>query len=285
MRKQKFNIVVIICYYGEFPWYFSYFLHSCRFNPSIDFMIISDTEYSFELSGNIIFKRKSFEEVKKMASKKMGFEVAIDTPYKLCEFKPAYGLIFSDLIEGYDFWGQSDLDNIFGNIRSFLNDGVLGSYDFISVRHDYTTGCFTVHRNNDFIKNIFKRSKDYRKVYSSAGYFGFDEFNFRHHLIHKAHSISEVETEIETFTHVIKLADSNNELKAYFDFILLEGVPGKIRFDKGRIIYNNKFEAILYHLYWLKKVYDPLKAPSKIPDIYFISPTRVYYPKKRKTIA
>lgn len=32
------------CWYGKFPWYFPYFLHSCSFNSSIDFYIITDNQ-------------------------------------------------------------------------------------------------------------------------------------------------------------------------------------------------------------------------------------------------
>jgi hypothetical protein len=36
------RILFIITYMGQFPWYFPYFLHSCRYNPTIDFLIFTD---------------------------------------------------------------------------------------------------------------------------------------------------------------------------------------------------------------------------------------------------
>jgi hypothetical protein len=41
LGEQK-SIVILICYFGKLPWYFRYFLHSCKFNTSIDFFLISD---------------------------------------------------------------------------------------------------------------------------------------------------------------------------------------------------------------------------------------------------
>ena len=38
------KIAMITCWYGSFPWYFPYFIHSCTYNPSIDFYIITDNE-------------------------------------------------------------------------------------------------------------------------------------------------------------------------------------------------------------------------------------------------
>lgn len=280
MNSAKYKILILICYYGNFPWYFKYFLHSCKFNPSIDFFIFSDINFEDELPANVSILKKTLVEIESLASDKLGFKVCIDFPYKLCDFKPAYGLLFSEYTKGYDFWGQSDIDNIYGNIRNFMTDSVLSEFDFISVRHDYTTGCFALYRNNDLMNNLFKRSKDYKRVLSCVKYMGFDEFNFLHPLLDEGKSFKEVETEIETFTHIIKSTVINKEIKAKFDFILLEGVPGKIKFDNGRIIYNNLFEAVLYHLFWLKKNFNPNKIPKIIPNVYYISPTRIYNLKR-----
>ena len=31
------SIAILTCWYGEYPWYFPYFIHSCVYNPSVDF--------------------------------------------------------------------------------------------------------------------------------------------------------------------------------------------------------------------------------------------------------
>jgi len=59
----------------------------------------------------------------------LGFEVDIESEYKLCDFKPAYGLIFSEHFKDYDFWGYCDIDIIFGNIRAYMTDVLLNEYD------------------------------------------------------------------------------------------------------------------------------------------------------------
>ena len=270
------KIIILICYYGEFPWYFPYFLHSCNFNPTIDFLIFSDIKHTYSLPSNVTIVNKSIEEIKKLASKKLSLAVNIDFPYKLCDFKPAYGLIFENYTKGYDFWGQSDIDVIYGNIRNFMTDEMWNKYDFISIRHDYTSGCFALYKNNELINNIFKRSKDYKKVFSNSQHYCFDECNFAWDELTDGKSIFEVKTEIESFTHIIKTAERNSEIQAYFDFILIEGLVGKMKFDNGKIVYKNLYEGILYHLYWLKRVYFPAKISKQIPDVYHISRTRIY---------
>lgn len=278
MKANQKSIAIIICYLGKLPWYFDHFAHSCKYNPTVDFIIVTDdTTYSEPVSFNVKFVYKSLAEINACATEKLGLPVQIINGYKLCDFKPTYGIIFSELLQGYDFWGQCDIDVIFGDLRYFLDERMLNDFDFINVRHDYTAGCFYLFRNNPFMNNFFRRSKDYQKVLSSSEHFCFDECNFGHRFLSEGKSIFEIETPIQSFTHIIRTAERNNEIKAYFDFILIEGVPGRIKFNNGKIIYKNTFEAILYHLIGLKQVYRPKSLPAFIPGVYYISPTRIYH--------
>lgn len=272
------SIAVITCWYGAYPWYLPYFIHSCTFNPTLDFYIITDNLESISNKpDNVKIIFKTIEELKTLASEKLGFPVNIDYPYKLCDFKPAYGFLFPEITQGYDFWGQSDLDIIYGNVRDFITQDMLDHFDFISLRHDYTTGCFALYKNNNVMNKFFMSSKDYQKVFSEAKHYCFDECNFVWHELSVGTSIFDLETEIESFTHLIKRAEQKQEIKAHFDFILLEGLTGRITFDNGRIYYKNQFEGIMYHLYFLKKGYNPQKIPQKIPNKYFISKSKIYH--------
>ena len=126
------SITFLICWQGDFPWYFPYFLQSCQYNPSVDFLIFTDNEDpSIHLPPNVKLIPYSIEQFKADANKVLGFEVALQSGYKLCDFKPVYGCIFYDYIKDYDFWGYCDVDVIFGNIRSFMTDELLSEYDII----------------------------------------------------------------------------------------------------------------------------------------------------------
>jgi hypothetical protein len=280
----NYKISIITWWDGAYPWYFSYFLHSCKYNHSIDFYVITENKQAIpNMPRNVKIIYKSIEEIKVAAAQKLGFKIAIENGYKLNDFKPAYGFLFPELVKGYDFWGHSDLDVIYGNMREFFDNEMLSTYDFISTRHDFTCGCFCLYRNNKKINTYFMRSKDYKKVFSNPKHFCFDECSFAWDEIKSGKSILELDTEVESFTHLMKAAELSNEIKIHFDFILMEGKTGKIVFDNGKVIYDNRFEAILYHLYWLKRVYNPIKIPSKIPNKYFISPTRIYHSRKRSS--
>ena len=188
--------------------------------------------------------------------------------------------MFPEITEGYDFWGHCDLDLIYGDLKDFLTEDFLKNYDYISLRNDYTTGCFGLFRNNEVLNHYFKKSKDYVKVFSESKHYCFDECNFMWDELAYGKSIFELDTEIESFTHLMKKAEINSELRTHFDFILLEGFTGKITYNRGKIYYKRKYEGILFHLFWLKKVFNPAKKILKIPNRYKISPTRIYHSKK-----
>lgn len=276
------SIAIIACWYGEYPWYFSYFIHSCRYNATIDFYLVTDnSDIIPNKPDNVIIINKKVEEFKKNASSKLGIEVKFDDPYKICDFKPAYGFLFPEIIEKYEYWGLCDLDVIFGNIRDFLTDEMLDEYDFISLRHDYATGCFMLFRNNEFMNTLFMKSKDYKEVLSSPKHYCFDECNFAWSDLDSGKSIFEIKTEIESFTYVVRKAEREKLIRAHFDFILIEGVTGRVTFDNGRVYYKNEFEGILYHLFGLKKIYKPKKIHNKIPDKFYISKTRIYHSERK----
>jgi len=275
---QQKSIAVISCYMGPFPWYFDFFVHSCAYNPTVDFFIVSDNlDYHKTLPANVKLVYKTLSDIRILIEQKIGIKPDLQFAYKLCDFKPAYGVIFSELIANHDYWAQSDIDIIFGDIRGFITAEMLSEFDFISIRHDYTTGCFALYRNNEYVNNLFKKSKDYVMVFTSYEHLCFDECSFAHDSLTDGASIFEVDTVIESFTHVIRTLEKSNEIKAHFDFILIEGVTGRIMFDKGRVIYKKQFEGILYHLYWLKRDYKPIKVRKNIPETYYISPTRIYF--------
>src|SRR4051812_31552989 len=108
------SIALIICYYGKMPWYFDYFLHTLKYNPSVDLFLITDIPVDERsLPPNVKLIRMTLAEVNRLFTKKLGFKVEITKPYKLSEFKPASGYLFSHLLAGYDFWAPIDIDVVY----------------------------------------------------------------------------------------------------------------------------------------------------------------------------
>lgn len=140
------SIVLITCYFGQFPWYFDFFLKSCQTNPTVNYLIFSDCKLPNLIPENVKFVNFTLQSCNNLFTEKLGFEVQFTNPYKLCDFKPAYGFLFSSYIKEYDFWGVTDIDVIFGRIREFITNEILHTNEFISVRNDYPTGSFMLFK-------------------------------------------------------------------------------------------------------------------------------------------
>src|ERR1700748_110766 len=203
--KQLKKIALLICYYGKFPWYFNYFVYTCRCNPTIDFFIITDQALDFlALPDNIKVIYQKINDINTRIFDRLGLTTTVTQGYKLCDFRPAYGLLFPDLLQNYDFWGHCDIDVIFGNIREFITDDLLADYELISVRPDCIPGCFLIYKNSEKINTLFKKSKDYEKAFLMPEYCNFDETNFAHDKFKSGLPYPEIKTPVESMLHVIK---------------------------------------------------------------------------------
>jgi hypothetical protein len=270
------RIVFIIPYFGSLPWYFSFFIHTCGYNPGVKFVLLTDCKIQLQLPSNVALVKTSFRDLVEVIGKKLGLDVVIPEPYKLCDFRPTFGVVFRELIAGYDFWGSIDIDIILGNLRYFLTGKVLDNHDIICARHDYVSGWFTLYRNTENINNLYTLSKDYQRIFTSGKYFNFDETNFK--FFEFAHNLPYylVKSEVESMTHLVKRLQECGYIKPYFDMHAIEGKPGNTIWKDGHLIYKSRFEVLLYHLLELKHIYKPANAPKIMPSQFRISATRIY---------
>ena len=162
------KIIYIVPYFGRFPDFFNMWLFSCKYNPTIDGMIITDDETEFAYPPNVHVFYMSFAELKMQIQKKYDFHIELSTPYRLCDYKVAYGDIFYEKIKEYDFWGYCDIDMFWGDVRSFMNEERLNNYDRIGY-----LGHSTIYKNNPEINTLYKSSLDgesvYEKIFQTAG--------------------------------------------------------------------------------------------------------------------
>lgn len=265
------SIVLINVFFGRFPWYFNLFLKSCSTNSTIVFFIFTDQESPKNCPSNVRIVTFSLEKFNHLASEKLDLDIKIKYAYKLCDFKPVYGIIFSDYLKDYEYWGITDIDLIFGRIREFITDEMLTNHEVISVRNDYPTGSFMIFENSEKINWLFKKSKDYVKIFTSDEHYCFDECNFVHQYLEEGGDVFEIETEIESMHHILMREILENNLKVHFDFLIIEGLPGKLFWDNGLLSFKNEFEVLFYHLILYKANQYTLKRKWKeIPNQFYI---------------
>ncbi|MDA6069339.1 hypothetical protein NJT12_06875 [Flavobacterium sp. AC] len=266
------KIALINCYIGPLPWFFNFFLKSCESNPTIDFLLFTDNIIDYKTPHNVKIIPITLSYFNQLSTAKLGFEIEVEKPYKLCDYKPAFGVIFSSYLTKYDFWGITDLDVIYGRIREFMTEEVFEEFDIICVRHDFITACCMLFRNNDYINNLFKKSKDYHLIFTSQKNYAFDETNFEQESIFEKEDIFSIDCEIESMQHIILNEEREGRLKSHFDFLLCEGTAGELLWDNGLFSYKGKLEIMLYHLLNYKgNIFSNNTMKwDQIPDVFHI---------------
>lgn len=149
MTMQK-HAAFIIPYFGTFNNYFQLFLNSCEKNPAYDWIIFTDDKREFQYPDNVIVHYVTFSDIKSLFRSKFSFDISLNKPYKLCDYKPTYGYVFSDYLKGYPYWGECDTDLIFGDIDQFLLSKTQEKYDKIGI-----FGHCTLYRNVKEINTLF----------------------------------------------------------------------------------------------------------------------------------
>ncbi len=168
---MKNKICLVIPYFGNLPHYSKLFFKSLSQNPELNVLLITDSNIKIPLK-NVKVIRYTFEQLVFKIQNLFDFPIALDKPYKLCDFKPAYGLIFQDFLKKYEFWGYCDLDIILGDFNRFITDDILNNYDKI-----YQHGHLALYRNCKKINCEFMSpyGMDYREVFSTSVNCVFDE--------------------------------------------------------------------------------------------------------------
>ena len=176
------KVCLLVPYFGQFPNYFDLWLSSAKQCEKIDFYILTDKFFPGDKSNNIHFIKYTLDEIKNKASIVLGFNCVLDTPYKLCDYRPIYNLLFSEICNKYEYWGYGDIDVIYGNLNRLFELGLFDKYLVI-----FKLGHLSFVKN-DLRCNFFNlvNKTILKKIYSSNESFFFDERDYsRYSLLSK----------------------------------------------------------------------------------------------------
>lgn len=169
------KICMVIPYFGKWPEWFPLYLHSCSKVQKIDFFFFTDCGIPKTIYTNTKFVEISYEKYCEHVSAILNIEFKPSNPYKLVDLKPFLHLIHNDIVEKYDFWGFSDIDLVYGNINSLVNEVSLLKYDIITTHSDRLAGHFTVIRTNSVYSLAYHKIPDWKEKLSSPTNYGLDE--------------------------------------------------------------------------------------------------------------
>mgnify|MGYP007122036467 CR=1 FL=1 len=169
------KIVLIFPYFGILPPQYPAWRATALRNPTIDFLFFTDADV--DSAENIIVHKMPFSDFQQIVQKAFDFPISLDRPYKLCEFKQAYGFILQDYIKEYDLWGYGDLDLVYGDIRTFLTDSVLEHKFLLGWGH------LTLLHNDEDANTYFMKPvvgyQNYKDAFTTTKITYFDEFRHK----------------------------------------------------------------------------------------------------------
>lgn len=172
------SIILLIPYFGEWPDWFEFFLLSCKFNPSIQWLIYTDCVLPENAPNNVKFQSISLTDYNKKVSDALNISFNPDSAYKLCDLKPALGFIHQEDITGFDFWGFSDIDLVYGDLRKYYTAERLSKFDLYSTHARRVSGHFCLMRNTKKMREAFMLMKNWQTRLADNAHHALDEGAF-----------------------------------------------------------------------------------------------------------
>lgn len=249
------RIVFVIPYFGRWPFWMPFFLASCRANPSIDWLFFTDCGIPEKAPKNVSFRECSFSEYCALVSRRLSIDFSPSNPYKLCDLKPALGYVHEDCLEGYDFWGFSDIDLIYGDLRGYFGAQRLARFDLLSTHERRISGHLCLLRNNPRMREAFMQVPDWRAKLSSAEHNAFDEGAFSHLFIrHKNWPVP-----------LRRLADACNSWRRCSEFVEAYSTPN------GRLAWHDSSFDFPQRWIWRSgQLRNERDGPRQFPYFHFI---------------
>lgn len=158
------SVLLIIPYFGKWPLWFDAYLLSVAANPTIQWLCPTDCEIPKHHPANITFLPTTLSDLNQHVNKVVEADVPLN-PRKFCDLKPAYGEIFAEQVKDFDFWGISDMDVVWGDIRKFITEEILDTYDIISSRKENISGHFNLFRNTPAVNTLYKKLPNYKALF------------------------------------------------------------------------------------------------------------------------
>lgn len=178
------SVCIIGIWIGSFPPWMDLWIKSVCFNPTIDFLVVSDQKSPSDIPENLRFIKSTLPDLKEKAERKLGMSIRLESPYKLCDYKCVFGKILEEELRDYDYWGHCDFDMIFGDIRSFIEKHAIERYDKFLNR-----GHLTLYRNSKEVIDRFKLGGGafgkYKEIFRSDLVWGFDEMYGINRIYHR----------------------------------------------------------------------------------------------------
>ena len=182
--RPRPSIAIVNTFFGPPPAWLPAFFRSCQTNPDVRWLIYADFDVTLPTPPNVTITPLTLDEFNARASAAVGTAITIEraTIRKICDFKPIYGLMFTDDLREYEWWAYSDIDVVWGDIRRFVTDDLLHAHIIVSPRQRKLGGHGTFVRNTEANNRTFEMVPDVLAILTNPLYLRLDENILTHHL-------------------------------------------------------------------------------------------------------
>jgi hypothetical protein len=255
VRRGK--ALLIVPYFGSFGPWLPLYLHSLANQQTLDLLLVSDSQPP-QLPPNARLVEMTFDQVRELATARLGTPVRLHRTRNICDLKPAYGMVFEEFIQGYEYWAFGDEDMLYGDLDRMLAPHLDGTVDLVVPGTEKlrtqggVQGPLTVIRNHPRTNQLAINDPLYKQVLASHEHWAYDESSWRYGR------------EISSFTKIVKEAEARGELSIRWGIPSATHLPPRGRwyvYDGRTLREENGKELLYYH--WGKMRHRHVQWPSR----------------------
>lgn len=168
-ENMNSRVLFFVPYFGTLPNTFALWLKRCEINSNYNWIILTDDRTEYDYPKNVRVEYTSLQVLKDQFQNRLGFNISLERPYKLCDYRPLYGYLFEEYLSEYSHWGYCDLDIVIGCLDHFITEEMLTRYSKINV-----LGHISIIKNKPFETTIFQQC-DFKSILSTPKSCTFDE--------------------------------------------------------------------------------------------------------------
>lgn len=101
---------------------------------------------------------------------------------KIHDYRAAFGVLFADKLRGYDYWGHTDFDCVYGRVERFMPDERMAELDVYSDHPSYLCGPWTLYRNTPALNEAFMDVDGWKETLEDPVTSGWVETSFTEHV-------------------------------------------------------------------------------------------------------
>jgi hypothetical protein len=156
---------VLICpYFGEQPEWMDHYWKNAQRLESLGYDFLLDTDE---------------EDFRDRVNRILGIECPKMTGTgNIWDFRPALGELYAEEIKGYEWWGHTDFDCVYGRVENWITEEFLEDLDIHSNHRDYICGFWTLYRNCAAVNELFYSAENWKHWMESGVPSGWAETEF-----------------------------------------------------------------------------------------------------------